>query len=72
MYLSTHPSPPRRPIPSGRCCSACTGADGSPKRSYASEAEARSTAAFLEVKRHVRLRVYACPWEEFWHLTSQI
>ena len=30
-----------------------------PKRSHASEAEAKSTAAFIEDKRLVRLRVYA-------------
>ncbi len=72
MYLSTHPSTHRQPAPSGRCCCSCTGADGSPKRSYTSEAEAKSTAAFIEDKRNVRLRVYACPWGDGWHLTSQI
>jgi hypothetical protein len=72
MYLSTHPSTHRRPAPSGPCCSSCTGADGGPKRTYTSEAEAKSTAAFLELKRHVWLRVYTCPHGEGWHLTSQI
>ena len=72
MYLSTYPTFHPRPNPSGPCCRFCTGADGGPKRTYASEADARSTAEFIEVKRRVRLRVYTCPHGQGWHLTSRI
>lgn len=48
-----------------RECSACS------KQAYETEECAERRAAILLAERGVRLRVYACPYGEGWHLTSR-
>lgn len=48
----------------------CKGKDGKTKKLYATYKEAIENARYCEKTRGVRLRVYECPEERGWHLTS--
>jgi len=56
--------------PSQTTCPYCHGRDGRNKRTYASEYEARDTAAHVRGVRGVTLRAYRCSMGCGWHLTS--
>lgn len=51
-------------------CGACVGSDHQPKQSYRTAAEAERRAKILEREQGVRLRSYACPHGDGWHLTK--
>lgn len=51
-------------------CGVCVGSDRQPKQSYRTESEAERRAKILEREQRVRLRSYACPHGDGWHLTK--
>jgi hypothetical protein len=63
-----HLSPVDRQTPSQKC-TRCTGADGKPKDSYRTEADARRRAGILRKEQGAVLRVYPCEHGNGWHLT---
>ncbi len=64
-----HLAPESRQTPS-RKCPLCTGADGKPKDSYRSRAEAQRRADILRKEQGAELRIYACEYNHGWHLTK--
>ena len=62
-----HLSPTNRQTPNSTCV--CTGRDGRPKASYASDEDAERRAEILQEERGVKLGVYRCN-QGGWHLTK--
>ena len=54
-----------------RECGTCQGRDGLFKHLYETESDAEQAICRLETTRYVRLRVYECPYEPGFHLTSR-
>jgi hypothetical protein len=64
-----HLSPAERQTPS-RPCSFCRDHNGHAKDLYASENAAKKRAEIIFRERGIRLKVYRCPSQTGWHLSS--
>ena len=66
-----HLAPLNRHTPSDTC-SFCLDSNGRAKELYRTEHDALRRAEILLDERGVRLRVYECPHQAGWHLTSRV
>ncbi|WP_348720672.1 hypothetical protein [uncultured Alcanivorax sp.] len=64
-----HLTPKSRHTPS-RTCDYCTSSSGEPKSLYETREGAEKRAEILAKQGTPNLRVYECPYENGWHLTS--
>ena len=64
-----HLAPAHRHTPSS-ACPRCRSANGRPKESYRTEAEARRRADILSREQGLHLKVYPCAHGNGWHLAK--